>query len=149
MDVKKNRAIWFCDNLLNNADAVVLVNSMLNFFETLGTDKKWAMKESDLKSSLLDDNEAFALQDSFTKEDVPDSRRCLIRKLLEVRDLTEDVKEIIDRFYSLEEMFCLSEEESLIGIALYSNNQVRAKDIFHKVIGPKLEEMKASDITEK
>jgi len=46
-------------------------------------------------------------------------------------------------------MFCLSEEESLIGIALYSNNQVRAKDIFHKVIGPKLEEMKASDITEK
>merc|ERR1712226_1617171 len=102
---------------------------MLGFFETLGKDQKWALTEDQLKQSLLDGNQ-FALQDSFTMEDVPDSRRCLIRKMLEIREYSDNLTVIINKHYNLEDIFFKHEEESLIGICLFSNNTEIAKNIF-------------------
>jgi hypothetical protein len=87
---------------------------------------------------MVTETKGFALQDSFSQEDVPDARRCLIRKMLEVVDFSDSVKAIVDKWSSPEEIFSRIEEESIIGVCLFSQNQKIAEGICDNIICPSL-----------
>ena len=149
MDIQKNRAIWHVDSMIKHPNSVELINQMLEFFLTLKPAEKFLLNEADIGEKMgKSDAVGFALQDTFTEEDVPGSRRCLLRKVCENTELTQEIQDIIDKNFSTAQIFYTVQEESLIGVCLYSTNESAVNSVCEKIIIPKLKQFSGDDAQE-